>query len=260
MKKTDITKIAIGIIALVFALVVIILVLMNSDSYEETKGEEITIEQTSSITSECPEISETTEVIVEETYPSVVSITNGDFSILEIGNRFYYGNYNGLPLQWTVIDSSDEGIMVITTDAVDVIPYNDIREDITWEDCSLRQWLNSDFYNAAFSEEEASRIMLTDVNADENPYYDTESGNSTQDKIYLLSVVEAETYFDSDEARICNYEDEACWWWLRSPGCGQHRASMVCVDGTIGHAYGFFVDSSFECVRPVMWITVDENN
>lgn len=259
MKKTDITKIAIGIIALVFAFVVIICILMNSASYEETRGEEIKVEQTSSINSECletSEISETSEVIVEETYPSVVSITNGDFSVLEIGDSFYYGSYNDLPLQWTVIDSSDEGRMVISTDAVDVVPYHSVREDITWEDCSLREWLNSDFYNAAFSEEEASRIMLTDINADENPYYDTDPGNSTQDKIYLLSVVEVETYFDSDDARICIYEGAECWWWLRSPGYGQHRASMVCVDGTIGHAYGFFVNSDFECVRPVMWLAV----
>lgn len=167
----------------------------------------------------------------------------------------FFGSYNGEPLEWTVLDSRDNQLLIITTDAIGTREYHHERTEITWEDCDLRTWLNGDFYDETFAPDEQDRILTTDVSADDNPHYDTEAGNPTQDKIFLLSVVEAEAYFDSDNARICELGGEACWWWLRSPGYGQHRASMVCIDGTIGYSYGFFVDSTFEAVRPVMWIT-----
>ena len=34
--------------------------------------------------------------------------------------------------------------------------------------------------------------------------------------ITILSVEEAENLL-TEEQRICKYNDEACWWWLRSP-------------------------------------------
>ncbi|MCQ2532525.1 MAG: DUF6273 domain-containing protein [Saccharofermentans sp.] len=165
------------------------------------------------------------------------------------------GNYEGQPIEWMVIDETDDKMLMISSEAICTMAYSEERVDITWEECDLRQWLNGEFYDTAFSSEEKSRIQSTDVGADFNPYYDTDPGNDTVDKVFLLSVVEAEQFFDTDNARICNYNDEPCWWWLRSPGYGQHRASMVCIDGTIGKSYGYFVDSTFQGVRPVMWVS-----
>lgn len=166
-----------------------------------------------------------------------------------------FGNYEGQPIEWMVIDETDDKMLIISSEAICTMAYCEERVDTTWEECNLRKWLNGEFYDTAFSSEEKSRIQSTDVGADINPYYDTDPGNDTVDKVFLLSVVEAEQFFDTDNARICNYNNEPCWWWLRSPGYGQHRASMVCVDGTIGKSYGYFVDSTFQGVRPVLWVS-----
>lgn len=43
------------------------------------------------------------------------------------------------------------------------------------------------------------------MTADKNPQYGTEAGNATEDKVFLLSSIEAERYFDSDSERQCHY-------------------------------------------------------
>lgn len=166
-----------------------------------------------------------------------------------------FGTYEGQPLEWMVLDEDDDKMLVICSEAVCAREFNSERVETTWETSDLREWLNGEFFESAFDEDEQARILTSNVTADANPYYDTEPGNDTEDNVFLLSVVEAEQYFATDDKRICEYNGEACWWWLRSTGFGQQRASMICVDGTIGKSYGYFVDSNFQAVRPVMWIS-----
>ncbi|MDD6035308.1 MAG: DUF6273 domain-containing protein [Lachnospiraceae bacterium] len=71
---------------------------------------------------------------------------------------------------------------------------------IEWHDKAMEagRWLNSDFYRTAFSEKERASIAETLVRNADNPEYGTEGGNDTRDKVFLLSIEEATTYFDSD--------------------------------------------------------------
>ena len=46
-------------------------------------------------------------------------------------------------------------------------------------------------------------IPTVTVSANKNPKYDTDPGNTAKDRVFLLSIVEAEKYFTSDEARKC---------------------------------------------------------
>ena len=136
-------------------------------------------------------------------------------------------------------------------------------ESVTWETCTLRKWLNGDFLNAAFSAEEQVRLETVTVTADKNPKYDTDPGNDTQDKVFLLSIDEVNRYFASDDARVCMptktavangaYTNAAgtCWWWLRSPGYGTINAADVKRDGSV-YGSGSYVDSGRGGVRPVV--------
>lgn len=134
-------------------------------------------------------------------------------------------------------------------------------ENVTWENCTLREWLNEDFFNAAFSEGEKTMIHMVTVSADKNPYYHTSPGNATQDKVFLLSITEANRYFKSDEARACVLTSYAKkngaytkgGWWLRSPGHSQDVAVSVNYGGNID-SYGDAVIFNSNCVRPAMWI------
>lgn len=176
-------------------------------------------------------------------------------STLSVGESFYFGNYNNEPLEWTILDIQNNQVFAITTDAVDKIPYKNTRKYVTWETCSLRIWLNYDFYSEAFSSEEQSRIITT-VSPGNNPNYLTDAGNITEDRIFLLSIDEVKQYFSSDEARKCKYDGFACCWWLRSPGSYQTYAANVDIDGSV-RCGGDLVDYDGNAVRPALWINLE---
>ena len=177
-------------------------------------------------------------------------------------------------IEWLVLAKEDNKILVISDKALDCKPYNQSRDYVTWETCSLRNWLNNDFINAAFTAEERAMIPTVTVSADMNPEYNTNPGNATKDKVFLLSIVEAEKYFTSDEARKCVPTKYAisngastsdsytkggkatCLWWLRSPGFDQFIAAYVNYFGPVLR-YGRSVGNVSNSVRPAMWITID---
>ena len=177
-------------------------------------------------------------------------------------------------IEWLVLAKEDNKILVISDKALDCKPYNQSRDYVTWETCSLRKWLNNDFINSAFSDDEKAMIPTVTVSADKNPEYDTDPGNATQDQVLLLSIVEARKYFASSEARMCvptayaifnglytssRYSKDGegtCLWWLRSPGYNQISAARVNNDGSVDE-YSYDVDCDNYAVRPAMWISID---
>ena len=186
-----------------------------------------------------------------------------------VGSYVTLGSYpqtqNGndkTPIEWLVLESDGETALLISRYALDCKPYNEKYESITWETCTLRGWLNNEFFNKAFSAEEKQSILQSDVSADKNPKYSTNPGNATKDKVFLLSVVEANKYFKSDDARKCAPTDyavqqgaytsgsaRACWWWLRSPGFLSDYAADVNRVGSIC-GLGDDVDHCSCAVRP----------
>lgn len=56
----------------------------------------------------------------------------------------------------------------------------------------------------AFTDEEQSIIATMEIPSESNPRSDTNYGNPTEDKMFVLSINEAKQYFDSDSARLCN--------------------------------------------------------
>ena len=189
----------------------------------------------------------------------VESITFGDYE--QDGN-----SSNGKEeIEWLVLEIEDDKALVISKYALDSQPYN----GLTWETCTLRTWLNGTFLNSAFSETEQAAIAQTTVSADKNSKFDTDPGNATTDKVFLLSIDEAEKYFLSDNARQCEptatcavdqgyYEGDRgnCWWWLRTPGSNQANAARVTGVGSVGYV-GTNVSNDCGAVRPAMWINLD---
>lgn len=171
-------------------------------------------------------------------------------------------------IEWLVLDYDAETnrALVISKYALDAKAYNDEWAKITWETCTLRAWLNEEFMNAAFNTEEQQMIPTVTVNVDKNPDFNITPGNATQDKVFLLSITEADRYFTDNDARMCVPTKYAavnlvvwgngnCGWWLRTPGCFNDYAADVSSSGLIDNA-GFVVyDSSLVSgIRPAMWI------
>ena len=194
-----------------------------------------------------------------------------------VGSVVIFGEYeqdndltNGAePIEWVVLDKNEEGdCLLISKCALDAAAYNEQSADITWEQSTIRNWLSSEFYDAAFNEDEKQQILTSRVTADRNPGYDIDPGNDTDDKVFLLSLEEADKYFMSGTARICcptGYAltkglttlDGGCRWWLRSIGdddcIGFSAAAFVDYDGSVFEAGGP-VSNELYYVRPAMWV------
>ncbi|MBQ1685489.1 MAG: tetratricopeptide repeat protein, partial [Clostridia bacterium] len=197
---------------------------------------------------------------------------------VKVGDTYRFGSYeqdnktsNGKEeIEWIVLEKDGMSLLLISKYALDCQPYNTSDRSITWETCSLRKWLNGTFLDAAFSSEEQRSIISSTVTADKNPHFNTFVGKNTTDKVFLLSIKEANKYFSSDEARRCAPTEYAkaqgtltydsignCWWWLRSPGCDSHSAAFVFDDGSVS-SYGFDVNNDVYTVRPAMWIDLGD--
>jgi hypothetical protein len=186
-----------------------------------------------------------------------------------------------LPIRWRVLaveyaKEKPKRALLITEKLIDCRRYHNRYEGITWAECDLKNWLNEIFFLEAFSNEECGKIDLT---RNENPpgIYNTDGGEPTEDKVFLLSLGEAEKYFHSDRDRIAegtpyvvnhyrqseDYkffgETTMGWWWLRSPGFGSHGAACVAPGGGV-HGSGRNVGYGPVAVRPALWLNLESLN
>ncbi len=185
---------------------------------------------------------------------------------------FTFGNYpqgeNGEeePIEWRVLAVDGDKALVISEKLLDYVSYNQEYTDVTWETCTLRSWMNNDFLNAAFSSSEQAKIATVTNQNPDNPEYGTKGGKPTQDKIFALSIDEANQYFTSDSDRKAyttdyanqrgfDSDDRSNYWWLRSPGLLSNDAAYVLNFGRILQD-GSSVHIDFGCVRPAFWLNL----
>ena len=72
------------------------------------------------------------------------------------------------------------------------MPYREagVQPRDTWENSSVRAWLNGPYYRT-FTEEERELIVKTHNSNPDSSEYGTSGGNDTDDDIFLLSLDEA---------------------------------------------------------------------
>ena len=202
------------------------------------------------------------------------------------GSYVYFGSYeqdnnssNGQEsIEWLVLAKDGNRLLLVSKYILDCQPYNTSLTGVTWETCSLREWLNDSFINTAFTEDEQSLIPSVSVSvsvsagSDTGYQNSTRPGNNVTDRVFILSAPEAMQYFNRDSERMCQgteyslahgvntslFEDDGYgWWWVRTPGCYSDHQMHVGWDGEITGYYGIYVDCD-ECgVRPVLWVEYD---
>ena len=202
----------------------------------------------------------------EEVWNKIKSVNVGDiykFGSYEQDNNKSNGQEE---IEWVVLEKDVNKILVISKYALDSKPYNESDANVTWETCTLRKWLNSSFINAAFSADEKAMIPTVTVSADKNPKYNTNPGNATQDQVFLLSITDANKYFNADSARQCKPTDYAvangayesnggnCYWWSRTLGFGQECAVSVDYYGIFQHGDLIYNSNG---IRPALWIAIE---
>ena len=215
---------------------------------------------------------------VAEIRPDVIpaSIPEG----LTVGGIITFGAYeqdndqdNGPePIEWQVLAVENDRALLISRYALDAIPYNLNWIRRTWEFCSLRKWLNGEFYTRAFTPGEQARILTVTNKNPDHPITGIKGGNDTKDRVFLLTIDEAKNYFASDEARRCratayakangSYVNEyngSSWYWLRSRGAYSMTGSLVLFSGYV-NTVGYGINNTGGYVRPAMWLNLENGS
>ena len=201
------------------------------------------------------------------------------FRSAEKGDEVIFGRYeqddrpdNGPePIRWFVLDHIEDRLLLLSIAALDGKPYHtESFEPVTWENCTLRDWLNSSFFESAFEVAEQALIpVVLNQNSDQSAV-GTEGGADTRDRVFLLSETEASIYFGNDldqdtvgKAYASEYasrqgvevDDEgAVSWWLRSPGVYPYSAQFVDQQGK-PYLSGAYTDIDYQfAVRPAIWL------
>jgi len=135
-------------------------------------------------------------ITIQESAPEAVSIPA---SSVTAGQKVLFGHYeqdnntaNGAePIEWYVLDCDEQGVLLISRYSLDSKPFHDREEDVNWGKSTLRLWLNSSFYEAAFSDEEKAHVVVSRVEPAKDMSSETEiltdQEGVTEDKVYLLS-------------------------------------------------------------------------
>lgn len=144
-----------------------------------------------------------------------------DIPKYKVGDIIKFGKYeqdgnesNGKEdIEWIVLKVEKDRIYVTSKYVLDFQPFDTVGGEVYWETSTLRKWLNNDFYNCAFSESEKQAIPLSTVKNLNNPrsYFHTEPLNDTNDKVFLLSVEDAMTYF----GECIYYSDEYDFYYYK---------------------------------------------
>jgi len=189
---------------------------------------------------------------------------------VSIGESYSFGD-----IDWLVLAIENHKALLISEKILGKFPYHQPGGNITWENCTLRKGLNSEFYSKLGAMKSA--IAETCNNNPNNQWYGTNGGNETIDKVFLLSLDEVCRYFGDSAANLWNkgntgsdyyiddmnnstriaYDrsEEASWWWLRSPGDGSGSAANVLRVGSVDVPGNNVADGSGG-VRPALWINL----
>ena len=193
----------------------------------------------------------------------------------QIGEKLELGDS-----EWRVLKREDDRLLLLSEHVVDIRPFHDKKPgEITWEKCSLREWLNGWFYDNLPSELQ-NIVLSTELNnlaylgaevdnaffqsyaksTIDFPDHQKQDKSSVVDKVFLLSAADASNleFFADNEARVAkNSDGDPVVWWLRSPGVPCTRAAVVWSNGEAdfeGLSLGIAAYSNDIGVRPAIWV------
>ena len=155
-------------------------------------------------------------------------------------------------IRWIKLAEEGNRLLLLSKSSLDVKPYNKPNNKVTWENCTLRSWLNGVFLHEAFSEEEKACLLSVTLDNLGEP--------ATEDTVFLLSANEYLQYNpDCDQEGIeysayAQKKTSSNWasrWWCRAEAISYGERKIE-ANGLITLTYSPF--NSALGVRPAVWI------
>lgn len=176
---------------------------------------------------------------------------------IEYGKSVVFGS-----IEWIVLEIKDNKALLLSKYTQGKYrPFHYKNRTVYWENCSLREWLNTDFFNSRFTDEEKKIICeVINQNEERNIWGSVIKGNNTLDRIFLLSQEEVEKYFKSAEDRY-TYENMdkteelhiCAGWWLRSPAHWRGNGARIAKGKNAFAIENGSIDADYY-VRPALWV------
>ncbi len=176
------------------------------------------------------------------------------------------------PIEWVVLfaNRTEGKVLLISKYLLDYQPFNQ-KECSTWEDSSVRQWLNAEFLNTAFTATEQQVILPSTEISKNNSIISLADYNHAQfeSMVWLLSIEEAKHFFNNDLDRSCSptnyaiaqgvyaakyleiYDEPTAWWMLRSNRYWSEE-NVDCVTSLGSFSNGNMTERI--AIRPCIWV------
>ena len=187
------------------------------------------------------------------------------------GRTIDFGTYpqteegENIPITWYIVSCNSDGTLTLISEyVIDIRQYDDGFCYGYWSKCSLRDFLNNDFYNIAFSDSEKSIIVENSTITKTRDWYWGIETDICSDKVYIPGIEDVKffkkklicnpTDFAKSKIQLLNHmpfyfdiESEAAIWWIRSPDFGHSYAT--CVITQSGNIYNDKIyDQEADCV------------
>ena len=130
------------------------------------------------------------------------SLTSNPAKLTVTGECVYFGHYlqedtnsdgwvddkdEKQSIKWRILSRNGDDAYVLSEYVLDCKLYDELTNSKYWEDCTLRAWLNNDFYNMAFTSAEQSAIIEQTL---VNNFDSWDGPHNTKDKVYIPSVAD----------------------------------------------------------------------
>jgi hypothetical protein len=198
-------------------------------------------------------------------------------------NNFLFGRFlqekgkGALPIEWIKISETEKTALYVSKKVLAVRRIHSINNDVVWDDCELKEWLETYFYKKAFNKAERSLLMSHSKNkrALFGGLFQKKPNISTANKkVSLLSLDEVEDHLDCLETTdietlelpptpilhpvygisTTSRKPQNNAWWLRTPAKNKNSHYIVVYyEGTI-HNSGYHFYNAKCGVRPVILV------
>lgn len=188
------------------------------------------------------------------------------------------------PITWRVLDVQSSSVFLMADLVLDSQDYHYSRDERTiggstvyannYQESHIRSWLNSNFYNTAFTTAEQARIQTTTVDnsvASTGYSSNTYACANTSDQVFLLSYAEAtnasyglstdasrqlkSSAYAQSQGVYTNTSNGNSYWWLRSPHSNYASVARF-VDSDVSDINSTRVNVTDQGVVPALWISL----
>ena len=215
---------------------------------------------------------------------------------MKVGEIVTFGNYvqstdpakGPEKIEWVVLEVEEHRALLLSRYVPDAIPFIEKLRRVPWKGCTLRKWMNNEFYKKAFSPSERSLILETKLKNKDFLYVFRTLNTDTTDRIFPLSLEEQRRYSAIEPAQFaeptpyarnkgikkidCISVDEAFYdknlkakniskdiigrtiacWWVRSNSDGWKTADRSWVVGVLGNGNSVYLPDVG--VRPALYV------